>query len=110
MVIGQPAFFSRQEVRQTRSGTALSNWWRLWHERESNLKQFRCLGRWQRDRLTERSPQPRRCPRRIIEIVVVEYDVHVLRFLREFPAPVADIGDFVVGVIVIKTRGDGFAR
>ena len=47
--------------------------------------------------------------RRVIKRVVIENDVHLLRFLREVLCAIHDFANFFVAVIVIEPGRDSFS-
>src|SRR5436190_8948653 len=69
------------------------------------------LGRptWLRNYLAERFAQTQGGMRGIIARVIVEHDVHFFDFSSEILASCRHLFDFVVRIIVVEPRGNGFA-
>src|SRR3954466_8742197 len=76
---------------------------------QTTLEQLWCL-RNDRHDLIKRLSQARGCARCIIERVIVKDDMNFVGFLSESLAPARYVGDFVVAVIVIESRGHSFSR
>src|SRR4029077_5425009 len=74
-----------------------------------NLKQLGCLGR-NGHQLAKRRPQTRGCAGCIIEIVVIENHMHLIRSANEILASRRYLSNLIIAVIIIKTSSYSFPR